>query len=88
MNNTGAAPDRRAKAAAQRRTGHVVVGSKSGTLPAAGRHYIQNVNSLHAHDATFIKPFCGPAAKKLNGDIRWLEVRLAGRTRAERIRAS
>ena len=87
MNNTGAAPDRRAKAAAQHRTGHVVIAIKSGSLPAAGRHHIQNVNTLHAHDAKFIEPFCGPAAKKLNGDIRWLEVRLAGMTRAERIRA-
>ena len=88
MCNTRAAPDRRAKAAAQRGAEHFVVGSKSGTLLAAGRHHNQNVNALHAQDAKFTKLFCGPAAKKLNGYIRWLEVRLAGMTRADRIPAS
>ena len=45
---------------------------------AAGCYHIQNVNSLHARYDNFIKPFCGPATKNLNGYIRWLELRLAG----------
>ncbi|SEN68866.1 hypothetical protein [Palleronia pelagia] len=57
---------------------HFVVGSKPGTRVAAGCYHIQNVNSLHACYKRFIKPFCGPATKNLNGYIRWLEVRLAG----------
>ena len=77
-----------AKVAAQRGIEHFVVGSKPGTRVAAGSHHIQNVNSLHARYDKFIRPFCGPATKKLNGYIRWLEVRLAGMTPAELIRSS
>ena len=67
---------------------HFVVGSKPGTRVTAGCYHIQNVNSLHARYDKFIKPFCGPATKNLNGYIRWLEVRLAGMTPADVIRAS
>lgn len=67
---------------------HFVIGSKPGTRVTAGCYHIQNVNSLHARYDKFIKPFCGPATKNLNGYIRWLEVRLAGMTPADVIRAS
>lgn len=67
---------------------HFVVGSKPGTRVAAGCYHIQNVNSLHARYSKFIKPFCGPATKNLNGYIRWLEVRMAGVRPAEVVRAS
>jgi transposase-like protein len=77
-----------AKVAAQRGIEHFVVGSRPGTRVAAGSHHIQNVNSLHARYDKFIRPFCGPATKNLNGYIRWLEVRLAGMTPAELIRSS
>jgi len=53
--------------AATRGLEHFVVGSKPGTRVAAGCYHIQNVNSLHARYGTFIKPFCGPATKNLNG---------------------
>jgi hypothetical protein len=74
--------------AATRGLEHFVVGSKPGTRVAAGCYHIQNVNSLHARYGKFIKPFCGPATKNLNGYIRWLEVRLAGVLPAEVVRAS
>ncbi|MEB8386703.1 hypothetical protein OO012_05635 [Rhodobacteraceae bacterium KMM 6894] len=45
-------------------------------------------NSLHARYGRFIKPFCGPATKNLDGYIRWLEVRLAGLRPAEIVWAS
>ncbi|WP_299358628.1 IS1595 family transposase [uncultured Paracoccus sp.] len=67
---------------------HFVVGSKPGTRVTAGCYHIQDVNSLHARYDRFIKPFCGPATKNLNGYIRWLEVRLSGMPHAEVIRAS
>jgi transposase-like protein len=67
---------------------HFVVGSKPGTRVASGCYHIQNVNSLHARYKRFIRPFCGPATKNLNGYVRWLEVRLAGMRPAEVIRAS
>lgn len=67
---------------------HVVVGRKPGTRVAAGCYHIQTVNSLHARYEAFIKPFCGPATKNLNGYIRWLEVRLAGFQPADVIQAS
>ncbi|PYE81328.1 hypothetical protein DFP88_1065 [Pseudoroseicyclus aestuarii] len=67
---------------------HFVVGSKPGTRVAAGCYHIQNVNSLHARYGKFIKPFCGPATKNLDGYIRWLEVRLAGMRPAEIVRAA
>ncbi|MDW4550292.1 IS1595 family transposase [Defluviimonas sp. D31] len=67
---------------------HFVVGSKPGTRVAAGCYHIQNVNSLHAQYNKFIKPFCGPATKNLNGYIRWLEVRLGGALPADIIRTS
>lgn len=67
---------------------HVVVGRKPGTRIAAGCYHIQTVNSLHARYEAFIKPFCGPATKNLNGYIRWLEVRLAGLQPADVIQAS
>ncbi|MFA8385653.1 MAG: IS1595 family transposase [Pelagibaca sp.] len=67
---------------------HFVVGSKPGTRVAAGCYHIQNVNSLHARYKGFIKPFCGPATKNLNGYIRWLETRLAGMRPADVIKAS
>ena len=67
---------------------HFVVGSKPGTRVAAGCYHIQNVNSLHARYDKFIKPFCGPATKNLNGYIRWLEARLAGIGPTDVIRAS
>jgi len=71
-----------AKIAAQYGIERFIVGSKPGTRVAAGCHHIQNVNSLHARYDKFIRPFCGPATKNLNGYIRWLEVRLAGTTPA------
>lgn len=67
---------------------HYVVGSKPGTRVASGCYHIQNVNSLHARYKMFIKPFCGPATKNLNGYIRWLEIRLAGVRPAEVVRRS
>lgn len=67
---------------------HVVVGSKAGTRVNSGCYHIQNVNSLHARYKRFIKPFCGPATKNLDGYIRWLEVRMAGVQPAELVRAS
>ncbi len=67
---------------------HFVVGSKPGTRVTAGCYHIQNVNSLHARYDTFIKPFCGPATKNLNGYIRWLEVRLTGMVPADVTRVS
>lgn len=67
---------------------HFAVGSKAGTRVAAGFYHIQNVSSLHARYKRFIKPFCGPATKNLDGYIRWLEVRLAGLAPAEIIRPS
>ncbi|WGT51395.1 IS1595 family transposase [Thioclava nitratireducens] len=67
---------------------HVVLSSKPGTRVAADCYHIQNVNSLHARYKRFIKPFCGPASKHLNGYIRWLELRLAGARPAEVMRAS
>ncbi|MEP3435292.1 MAG: IS1595 family transposase [Hoeflea sp.] len=67
---------------------HVVVGSKPGTRVASGCYHIQNVNSLHACYKRFIKPFCGPATKNLDGYIRWLEVRITGVQPAELVRAS
>lgn len=67
---------------------HFVVGSKPGKRVASGCYHIQNVNPLHACYKRFIKPFCGPASKNLNGYIRWLDVRLAGIRPAELIRAS
>ncbi|MFD2741475.1 IS1595 family transposase [Sulfitobacter aestuarii] len=74
--------------AAARGLEHFVVGSKPGTRVAAGCYHIQTVNSLHARYDRFIKPFCGPATKNLNGYIRWLEVRLAGVSPAGIIKAS
>lgn len=67
---------------------HVVVGGKAGTRVVSGCYHIQNVNSLHARYKKFIKPFCGPATKNLDGYIRWLEVRMAGVQPAELVRAS
>ncbi len=63
-----------AKLAAAGGIEHFVVGSEPGTRVAAGCHHIQSVNSLHARHGKFIKPFCGPATKNLDGHIRWLEV--------------
>lgn len=77
-----------ATVAASRSIEHVVVGSKPGSRVTAGCYHIQNVNSLHARNGQFIKPFCGPATKNLNGYIRWLEARLAGVKPADVIRAS
>jgi transposase-like protein len=74
--------------AAARCLEHFVVGSKPGARVAAGCYHIQNVNSLHARYGMFIKPFCGPATKNLDGYIRWLEVRLEGVRPAEVVRAS
>ncbi|NDW00056.1 hypothetical protein [Salipiger sp. PrR002] len=67
---------------------HSVVGSKPNTRVTSGCYYIQNVNSLHARYKSFIKPFCGPAAKNFSGYIRWMEVRLAGMRPAELVQAS
>ena len=67
---------------------HFVVDSKAGARVAAGCRHIQNVNSLHARYKAFIKPFCGPATKNLNGCIRCLEMRLAGVKSAEVVRSS
>ncbi|GHG95056.1 hypothetical protein [Pseudodonghicola xiamenensis] len=67
---------------------HVLVGGKPGKRVAAGCDHIHSVNSLHARYGKFIGPFCGPAAKNLNGDIRWLDVRLSGMQPAEVLRAS
>lgn len=67
---------------------HFIVGSRPGTRVAAGCHQTQNLNSLHARYNKFIKPFCGPATKNLNGYIQWLEVRPAGTRPAEIFRAS
>lgn len=67
---------------------HFVVGSKPGKRVAAGCYHIQNVNSLHARYGRFIKSFCGPATKNLNGYIRWLEVRMEGMQPAEIILVS
>ncbi|MWD26051.1 IS1595 family transposase [Aquicoccus sp. SCR17] len=64
--------------AAARSLKHFVIGSKPGTRVAAGCYHIQNVNSLYARYKRFIKPFCAPATKNLDGYIRWPEVRLAG----------
>ena len=74
--------------AAARGLEHFVVGSKPGTRVAAGCYHNQNVNSLHARYGSFIKPFCGPATKNLNGYIRWLEVRMEGMQPAEIILVS
>ncbi|MCF7699849.1 hypothetical protein [Loktanella sp. M215] len=76
------------KLAAERCLEHFVVGSKPGTRVAAGCYHIQNVNSLHASYGRFIKPFCGPATKNLNGYIRWLEVRMEEMQPAKFILAS
>lgn len=69
-----------------------MVGGKPGKRVAAGCDHIQNVNSLHARYGKFIGPFvgpfCSPAAKNLNGDIRWLDVRLSRMQPAEVLRAS
>ncbi|WP_417524465.1 hypothetical protein [Marinovum sp.] len=65
-----------------------MVGNKPGKRLASGRHHIQNVNTLHACYERFIIPLFGPASKKLNGHIRWLEVQLAGIGTAELVRAS
>ncbi|MGR3837332.1 MAG: IS1595 family transposase [Cognatishimia sp.] len=67
---------------------HFVVGSKPGARIAGGCYHIQNVNSLHARYSAFIRPFCGPAAKYLNGYIRWLEARLARMKPSDVIRLS
>jgi hypothetical protein len=67
---------------------HFVVGNKPGTRVAAGCYHIQNVNSLHARYDRFIRPFCGPATKNLNGYIQWLEVRFSGLQAAEIIQKS
>ncbi|SDU30155.1 hypothetical protein SAMN05428979_2840 [Stappia sp. ES.058] len=56
--------------AAARCLEHFVVGSKPGTRVVAGCYHIQNVNSLRARYGRFIKPFCGPATKNLNGYTR------------------
>jgi len=74
--------------AAARGLEHFVVGSKPGTRVTSGCYHIQNVNSLHASYKGFIKPFCGPATKNLNGYIRWLEERLSGLQPADIIQAS
>jgi hypothetical protein len=74
--------------AAGRGLEHFVVGSKPGKRVVAGCYHIQNVNSLHARYKKFIKPFCGPATKNLNGYIKWLEMRLAGLQPADIIRNS
>jgi hypothetical protein len=74
--------------AAGRGLEHFVVGSKPGKRVVAGCYHIQNVNSLHARYKKFIKPFCGPARKNLNGYIKWLEMRLAGLQPADIIRNS
>lgn len=77
-----------AKLAARGAIEHFVVGSKAGTRVAAGCYHIQTVDSLHARYKKFIKPFCGPAKKYLDGYIGWLEARLAGVRPADIIRAS
>ena len=77
-----------AKIAAQCGIEHFVVGNKPGMRVAAGCHHIQNINSLHARYDTFLRPFCGPATKYLDGCIRWLEVRLAELEPADIIRAA
>jgi transposase-like protein len=74
--------------AAGRGLEHFVVGSKPGKRVVAGCYHIQNVNSLHARYKKFIKPFCGPATKNLNGYIKWLEMRLARLQPADIIRNS
>ncbi len=67
---------------------HFVVGRKPGKRVVSGCYHIQNVNSLHARYKKFIKPFCGPATKNLNGYISWLEARLAGMEPAEIFRSA
>lgn len=74
--------------AAAHRLEHFVVGGKPGTRVPSGCHHIQNVNSLHARYDRFMKPFCGPTTKNLNGYIRWLEVRLAGVAPADIFRSA
>ncbi len=60
------------KLAARSGIEHFVVGSKPGARIAAGCYHIQTVNSFYARFDKFIKPFCGPATKYLDGYIGWL----------------
>ncbi|MFA8386164.1 MAG: hypothetical protein ACEPO2_11115, partial [Pelagibaca sp.] len=58
--------------------------TESGLNEHLGRHKY----ATGPHYGKFIEPFCGPATKNLNGYIRWLEVRLAGMSPADVVRAS
>ena len=75
-------------AAAKKGVPHVKVGSKAGTRVISGCYHIQNANSLHARYGAFIRPFCGPSRKFLDGYIRWFEMRLEGLRPAEIFRSA
>jgi hypothetical protein len=54
----------------------LVAGRRSRHTP--NTYHLNTVNSLHAQWTTFVRPFCGPAAKNLEGYARWLIARRAG----------
>ena len=61
--------------AASRQMEHFIVGSKPGTRIASPSHHIQTINSLHSRYRRFIRPFCGPASKYLQGYVQWFIAR-------------
>ena len=55
---------------------HFVVTTKPGQKSASATHHIQNVNNLHSRYEAFIRPFCGPASKYLDGYLQWFIARV------------
>ena len=49
--------------------------------------HIQTVNNLHGRFESFMRPFCGPATKNLQGYAAWLVARLIGTPPAARAEA-
>lgn len=54
----------------------LVGGRRSPYTPAT--YHLNTVNSLHAQLKAFLRPFCGPASKNLDGYARWLIARRGG----------
>jgi len=55
----------------------MLVGGRRSRYTAATYH-LNTVNSLHAQWKAFLRPFCGPASKNLDGYARWLIARQNG----------
>lgn len=55
---------------------HCRLNAKTGPRVIQKAFHIQTINNLHSRFETFMKPFCGPAAKNLPGYAAWFIAKL------------